>query len=152
MRKPFSRPLALLLIPLVLGALIGGAKWKQLHPTPTQFDLQERALLSKAAKVGIWNPTHRGQVPVDEFKETLDEFYLIEDDGSDVTPPDQIVFMVMLHSSDDASKSVAMIGVSPLGYYVLRDTDSQRPLSVRSLHPVTRRRLEKLIEENISIN
>ncbi len=142
----------LLMLPLLLGAVIGVAKWKQLHPTPTKLDLQERALLSKAAKVEIWNPTYAGQIPVEEFKETLNEFYLIENDVSDVTPPDQIVFMVMLHPSDHVSKSVAMIGVSPIGYYVLRDTNSQRPLSVRSLHPVTRRRLEKLIEENISID
>lgn len=148
----------MLALPLVLGVLLGAAKWKQLHPTPTPLDLQERALLRKAVKVEIWNPTHRGQVPIDEFKKALDDFYLIEDDASRApfnptgTPPDQIAFAVMLKSSDNTSKAVAMIAVSPLGYYdTIRDFGSQRPRFARSLHPVTQRRFKKLIEENLGI-
>ncbi len=151
------RRITLLALPLVLAALIGGAKWKQMHPIATKLDLQERAILSKAEKVEIWNPTYRGQVPVAEFKEALGDFYLIEDDASRArfnsteTPPDQIAFAVMLKSSDNTSKAVAMIGVFPLGYYdTLRNAGSARPRFARSLHPVTQRRLQKLVEENIS--
>ena len=44
---------ALFVLPLLLGVLLGGIKWKQLHPTPTQFDLQERAHLIKARRVEL---------------------------------------------------------------------------------------------------
>ena len=146
------RQITLLALPLVLGALLVGAKWKQSHPTPTKLDLQERALLRKTVKVEIWNPDYRAQIPVAEFKEALSDFYLIEDDPSRtqanlaVIPPDQIALFMMLRSSDTPSKAVAIIGVSPFGYYdTIRDSGSQRPRVVRSLHLITQRRLYELV-------
>lgn len=160
MKRKFSRRGKLVLLPLAFGALIGGIgsiRWKQLHPAPTMLDLQERSLLSEAVDVKIYNPTYCGQVPVDDFRNALDDFYLPQDDEAkftDVAPPRQFFFVVTFNRDPNQSESGAVIGVSPLGYYrvLLREHVGRisRTGITRPLPPVTRRRFEKLLEESVN--
>ena len=147
---------ALFVLPLLLGALLAGVKWKQMHPTPTQLDLQERAHLRKATRVEIWNPTYRGQVPINEFKEALNEFYLLKGDNTklkNATIPAQQSIFIIKGGDSVGKEELAMIGVSPLGYYIsFGNFDSHRTRIDRSLRPATQRRFKKLIEENMSTN
>lgn len=155
MKHQHFRRVALLSLPLALGALLGGVKWKQLHPTPTRLDLQERAFLGKVEKVEIQNNTYHGEIPVREFKESLNDFYLIDDNKSKpnsvVTPYGQTIFVVTVKPSANVDRSWIMIGISPVGYYqTLHNFSPQQTRSFWPLHPVTQRRLKKLAEENMS--
>lgn len=46
--------LAWLTLPLALCALVWGVKWRVDHPTPTQTDLEIRALMSQSSKVEVF--------------------------------------------------------------------------------------------------
>ena len=68
----------LLALPLVLGALLGAAKWKQMHPMPTQRDLTERAHLREAKIVELIDGAKSYPILIDAFKKSLNDFYLID--------------------------------------------------------------------------
>lgn len=51
-------------LPLLLGALLGGAKWKQMHPTPTKLDLQARAHSREARIVELVEAVNCGRCPL----------------------------------------------------------------------------------------
>ena len=70
--------LVLCVVPLLLGAVLGVVKWKQMHPTPTARDLGERAFLKQAEAVTVFCYGHEVAVPRREFDAALDEFYLID--------------------------------------------------------------------------
>ena len=149
------RRILLLALPLLLGALLGGAKWKQMHPTLTQRDLQERAYLEKAVKVEILGTTRRGEIPIGEFKKALDDFYLLDANANPVraasTASKAPRFMLMPLKEVVGGRrgelyTMAMIGVASPGTYFSWDGYILgQTLARYSLHPVTQRRLEELV-------
>lgn len=147
----------MLALPLVLSVLLGAAKWKQMHPTATMIDLQERALLrERGLTIIVFDRDYngyRGEIPLDEFRKVLDDFYLLDDEISDEkinNPmlPGQIGLEVRLKPDGDAGASRVRIGVSPSGYY-LQNFNSQRPQFSHSLHPTTQHRLKELMDQKM---
>ncbi len=144
---------AFVLLPLLLGALLGGVKWKQLHPTPTQFDLQERAHLREAKIVELVNGGKSVSIPIDEFKATLDEFYLLKRgreadelgtfSGSVPIPRG---YAIRLRKSYREPHYLAQIHLSSPAYYTgtyLHKSGIEERAA--KLHPVTERRLREFI-------
>ena len=159
MLKRHSR--LLLLFPLLLGAIIGGVKWKQMHPTPTQFDLQERAFLSKAKFVDVHVEGKKVNIASDEFKDALDNFYLI-DLGNDwpslLSNPRQSAGPdVVIRACDERDNEWSPFAEIHLGSgipygasYNERPNAPQRkgPIFAK-LHPVTERRFRELVAKHL---
>ena len=154
---------ALVLLPLLVGALLGGVKWKQLHPTPTQLDLQERARLMKAKRVELRMDGHTVVLPVDEFKATLKDFYLVE-----LKPTHEIMLMgsryrvitapivsLSIVKYPNPCMSLAEIELANPNFYMGHKTKNgcgdqlNSTQIVKSLHPVTLRRLNELIAKHL---
>ena len=150
---------SLLLLPLLLAALLGGVKWKQMHPTPTPLDLQERARLMEAKSVEVDADGRKFVLPTKEFKETLANFYLLEPKVRDVfsaTAPyptlAQRRFRRWIIISVKDSKPLPLLAEihleSPTSYQGDFSGMERHPTSsgtIGSLHPVTQLRLSELI-------
>lgn len=144
----------MLALPLVLGVLLGAAKWKQLHPTATQFDLTERAHMRKAKIVNLVYKGNYISIPVDEFKATLDEFYLMDKSSSRAflsssqIPATQTT--IVIRKDKDKSMPLAEIDLDAPVSYLTFTQNGTGP--VVPLHPVTVRRLRELIAKYASSN
>lgn len=150
----------LLALPLVLGALLGAAKWKQLHPAPTQFDLQERAFLRNSKIVRVTVEGKGVELPSAEFKATLDDFYLT-DAGDDLMlalakssarkrQNEPAIDIKVAYEINNESAPFAGIRLDSISFYnanrVTRGRTSQQQKTVVALiHPVTERRLRELV-------
>ena len=142
------RRILLLALPLVLGALLGGAKWKQMHPTATKLDLQERAHLRGAKIVNLVYKGNYISIPVNEFKTTLDDFYLMNgflNYSSSRIPATQT--MMIVRRDKDQSQPLAEIDLDvPASYMALKQN---RTGSAVALHPITERRLRELVAKHL---
>ena len=159
------RRILLFTLPLVLGALVGGAKWKQMHPAPTQFDLQERVRLMKAKRVELYVNGGKTSLPIGEFKVALNEFFLIELKNTDQlvrvgstlkvlqVPASSIVIIVAEHPNEPMPLGQIQLSDPTfyLGSKVQRDPAGHIALSqtTGSLHLVTDRRLRELIAKHL---
>ena len=152
------RRILLLVLPLLLGALLGGAKWKQMHPTPTRFDLQERAFLREAKFVDVNVEGKKIDLPSDEFKATLDDFYLIDlgdNWPSAMRKPNRrigpnVVIRVCEERNNEWSPFAEIRlggGVSyAAGHAELPNAPERRGgLIMALIHPITEQRLRELI-------
>ena len=149
------RRILLLALPLVLGALLGGAKWKQLHPTPTQFDLQERAHLREAKIVELVHGSQVLSLPVDAFKERLNDFYLLGPVTQSNLPtgasgpvfiPRRYTIRVRKGKGRDEYPYLAEIYLSDASSYIGKYPHKAGfEQHEARLHPLTERRLRDLI-------
>ncbi len=151
MKRKSFRIGALLLLPLALGALLGGVKWKQLHPTPTFTDLQERARLSKAKIVNLVYKGNYIPIPIDEFKATLNDFYLMDKNSSNYFSSfsaSTTQTTIVVRKDEYQSLRLAEIELNyPASYLVLKKNGMG---SAVPLHPVTVRRLNELVANHTS--
>lgn len=136
------RQITLLALPLLLGALIGGAKWKQLHPTATQRDLAERAHLRKAVLVNMSVDGKYVPIPLDEWKQILDDFYLMKSRDLNGTSWKKATIIARLDKDKSAPLGTVEISLDThySGYY----SATTMSHSV-ALHPATERRLRELV-------
>lgn len=147
------RWMIMLALPLVLGVLLGAAKWKQLHPTATQRDLVERAHMREAKMVELVNGRKSVLLPVDEFKATLNDFYLLKKDrGTDALGtfsgpvPIPRGYAIRVLKSQREPHYLAQIHLSSPAYYTgtyLHKSGVEERTA--KLHPVTERRLRELV-------
>ena len=162
MKRKFLRWGVLLLLPLALGTSLGGVKWKQLHPTPTQLDLQERNFLRKAKFLDVYVGGQKIKLSPNEFKTTLDDFYLI--DLGDKWPsamrrPNRSVGPnVLIRACDERDNEWSPFaeirlnsGISYAAGHRERPNAPERRvgLIMASVHPVTLRRLNELIAKHL---
>lgn len=76
-----NRKIAWWALPLMLGGLMWGVKWRADHPTPTKADLRLRALLSKSSQIDVdysqFNQKkYRVKLSNEELKSFVDCFYI----------------------------------------------------------------------------
>ncbi len=80
-----KRLFAWLALPLVLGALMLGAKWRADHPTPTKEDLELRALILQSSSIEVLHKPHYYQkirpyksiLSTQELKPLSDSFFVL---------------------------------------------------------------------------
>lgn len=134
----------MLALPLVLGVLLGAAKWKQMHPTATQSDLAERAHLREAKVVNLVYKGNYIPIPVDEFKATLDEFYLMDKFPSYSSPQIPATqTTIVVRKDKDKSQPLAEISLDvPASYLAVKPNGFG---SAAPLHPITERRLRDFV-------
>lgn len=149
----------MLALPLVLGALLGAAKWKQLHPTATPFDLQERRVLRQAKIVNVMIRGKTFSVPTAEFKAILNDFYLLDFNAIDpsvVADPIIIPFSqtkIVVRKDKSSSLPLAEIGLnSPSRYLCKREEHAGDVKYAATLHPTTERRLHELVTKYSPVN
>ena len=156
MNKRASRRTFLLAAPLLLGATLGGVKWKQMHPTPTQRDLQERVHLLGSKKVILIINNQRILLPKAEFDATLTKLYLLDIEEFDAKRPAQSLSMlrvkpfsktkIIVSQGRYKPPPLAEIGLDATIPYITRyNLHSGALIEVTALHPVTVRRLRELI-------
>lgn len=154
------RWMTLLALPLVLGVLLSAAKWKQMHPTATQRDLAERAHMREATIVDVVVGGRSLSLPVDAFKASLDDFYLLGASQSStlpigviprsafVPPPTFIErqYTIRVRKNRRESPYLAEIYLSPnssyVGKYLTKTGIEQHEAR---LHPATERRLREFL-------
>ncbi len=138
------RWMIMLALPLVLGVLLGAAKWKQMHPTETQLDLQERAILQSATVATAHGNGYTVSIPINEFKATINDFYFLDNNPDSM--PGGYVPILTIEKVDGESRTV--IGKFEIGrdtpYASYKSANSKSPFR-QGIHPVTSRRLKVLM-------
>lgn len=155
-----KRKIVWLALPLILGALMLGAKWRAEHPTPTKEDLEIRALIANPRIAYIsydssFTPTsapinYRSSVFNYELTSLTDYFYLLPKSPSGQIPTfGSETLHLTWYFSNPKKDAVKRIYISLFdktrGQCVI--SNSRRRLEY-TLHPVTVKRWIELLLAN----
>ena len=144
MKKRALRWTLLLTLPVLLGVASTFAQQKQ-PLKPTARDLQQRAHLSKAVIVNMAVDGKYISIPSAEWKQALEDFYLVDPKGTIGPKPKKAIIVARLDKSESWPLCYIEVGLeqSYSGY-------NSRNLGASwvALHPVTERRLRELVAKH----
>ena len=144
MKTRARRRLLWLALAITMSAGVVAARWRQLHPPPTSRDLAERARLRGAETVSLSVDGRYAQIPVEEFKATLDDFYFFEGAPAASIPPWKARIMLTIWKNGYESPPLAEFRIGPRSTYVSFPHGAQE---FKSLHPTTEKRVKALVDK-----